>query len=128
VSLLGHWFHSDVLALAGPTHADRLALYDFLVAELAARIPQAPKLLGKLVRYLQGRRDDLLPFAAQLDGDLAPLASAFAVPLAVVREIFAVHTLPPDYPKRWYRAVPKSYPYPWRLGQGAPCYPKNGRN
>jgi hypothetical protein len=106
VSLLGHWLHYDVLALAGPTHADRLTLYDFLVAELAARLPQAPKLLGKLVRYLKGQRDALLQFAAQLDGDLAQLATAFAVPLPVVRELFAVHTLPSDHPKRWYRAAP----------------------
>jgi hypothetical protein len=106
VALLGRWLHYDVLALAGPTHADRVDLYDFIVAELTARIPEAPKLLGKLVTYLTGQRDDLLAFVAQLDGDLAALAATFAVPLALVRELFAVQTLDLNNPRRWRRAAP----------------------
>jgi hypothetical protein len=106
VALLGRWLHYDVLALAGPTHADRLALYDFIVAELTARIPLATKHLGKLVTYLKGQRDDLLKFALQLDRDFADLAAAFAVPPALVRELFAVHTLELDDPRRWRRAAP----------------------
>ena len=106
VALLGHWLHYDVLGLAGPEHADRLAVYDFIVAELTVRIPLAPKDLGKLVTYLKGQRDDLLKFALQLDRDLADLAAAYAIPVALVRAMFAVHTLEADDPKRWYRAAP----------------------
>jgi hypothetical protein len=106
VALLGRWLHYDVLDLAGPAHADRLTLYDFISAELAARIPQAPKLLGKLVTYLKSQRDDLLAFAAQLDRAFADLAAAFAVPPARVRELFAVNTLALDNPRRWRRAAP----------------------
>jgi hypothetical protein len=106
VALLGRWLRADVLGLAGPSHADRRALYDFICAELKARIPQAPTHLGRLVTYLQGQRDDLLAFAVQLDGDFADLAAAFAVAPALVRELFAVQTLALDSPKRWHRDAP----------------------
>jgi hypothetical protein len=106
LALLEHWLHYDVLGLAGPAHPDRLALYDFLVAEVQARVSQAANLLGPLVTYLQGQRDDLLAFAAQLDRDFAALAAAFAVSAEVVRELFAVQTLALDNPKRWLRDAP----------------------
>jgi hypothetical protein len=102
VALLRRWLHFDVLALAGPPHADRSALFDFIVAELRARVPQAPT-LGPLVTYLKGQRDDLLAFSAQLDRDFAALAAQFALAPELVRELFAVHTLALDSPKRWYR-------------------------
>ena len=105
-ALLGRWLHDDVLALAGPPHADRQVLYDFIVAELKARTAQAPYLLGRLVTYLVGQRDDLLAFAAQLDRDFADLAAAYAVPVAVVRELFAVQVLPLTSAKRWRRDAP----------------------
>jgi hypothetical protein len=103
VALLKRWLQCDVLALAGPPHANRLALYDFIVAELSARAPQATTLLGPLVTYLKNQRDNLLAFAAQLDRDFAALAAEFAVPVDLVRELFAVQTLKLDNPKRWRR-------------------------
>jgi hypothetical protein len=103
VALLARWLHFDVLALAGPPHADRLALYDFIIAELEARAPQAPTLLGPLVTYLKGQRDNLLLFAGQLDRAFAELATEFAVPAELVRELFAVQALDPNNPKRWRR-------------------------
>jgi hypothetical protein len=106
VALLGRWLGNDVLGLAGPCHADRLALYDFIHAELKARVDQAPKLLGRLVTYLQGQRDNLLAFAAELDRDFADLATQFAVAPERVRELFAVQTLPLNSPKRWHRDAP----------------------
>jgi hypothetical protein len=103
VALLGRWLHFDILALAGPPHADRLALYDFIVAELSARIPQAATVLGPLVTYLKGQRDELLLFAAQLDCDFAELAREFAVPADLIRQLFAVQTLELHHPRRWRR-------------------------
>jgi hypothetical protein len=103
VALLARWLHYDVLGLAGPPHADRLALFDFIVAELEARHDQAPALLGRIVTYLKGQRDDLLAFAAQLDCDFQTLAAEFAIPPALVRDLFAVQTLKVDNPKRWRR-------------------------
>lgn len=103
VTLLGRWLQFDVLALAGPPHADRLALYDFIIAELSARIPQAAALLAPLVTYLKNQRDNLLLFAAQLDRAFAELATEFAVAADLIRELFAVQTLALDNPKRWRR-------------------------
>jgi hypothetical protein len=106
VALLARWLHYDVLGLAGPAHADRRALYDFIIAELKARAPQAQHLLGPLVTYLKGQRDDLLAFAAQLDADFAALAATFAIAPEQVRALFAVQTLAPDSPQRWRRDAP----------------------
>jgi hypothetical protein len=106
VALLGRWLHFDVLALAGPAHVDRCALYDFILAELKARASQAPTLLGPLVTYLKGQRDDLLAFAAQLDHDFAALATQYAVAADVVRELFAVQALALHNPRRWWRDAP----------------------
>jgi hypothetical protein len=103
VALLERWLHFDVLALAGPPHADRLALYDFIVAELEARTSQASTLLGPLVTYLKGQRDNVLLFAAQLDRDFVDLATEFAVSAELVRELFAVQSLDLSNPKRWRR-------------------------
>jgi hypothetical protein len=103
VACLARWLHFDVLGLAGPCHDERVALYDFLCAELEQRIAQAPTLLQPLVTYLRGQRDDLLAFAAQLDEDLAELAVIFAVPVSQVRALFAVQTMPLSCVKRWQR-------------------------
>lgn len=106
VALLGRWLRDDGLALAGPAHADRQVLYDFIVAELRARQTQAPYPLGRLVTYLVGQRDALLAFAAQLDHDFADLAGGYAVSVDVVRELFAVQALPLTSVKRWRRDAP----------------------
>lgn len=106
LALLARWLRHDVLGLAGPCHAERVALFDFLGAELQARVAKAPHLLGPLVTYLQGQRDDLLAFAAQLDDDLAGLAATFAVPVQDVRALWAVQTLPIDSARRWQRDAP----------------------
>jgi len=106
MALLARWLRFDVLGLAGPSHADRLALYDFLLAELESRIPQAPKLLGRLATYLKRQRDDLLAFAAQLDHGFAELTARFAVSEDLVRQLFAVQTLPLKSERRWHRDAP----------------------
>jgi hypothetical protein len=106
VAWLARWLRFDVLGLAGPCHAERVALFDFLHAEWMARLPQAPTLLQPLVTYLKNQRDDLLAFAAQLDEDFAKQAAEFAVPIELVRELFAVQTMPLDNSHRWRRDAP----------------------
>ncbi len=46
ITLLMGWLRHDVLAVAGPFYADRLALYDFVVAELKSRASLCPHRLG----------------------------------------------------------------------------------
>lgn len=103
VACLARWLREDVLALAGPCLADRLSLYDFIRAELNARVSQAPKLIHALVTYLRNQRDDLLDFAAQLEREFDDLAQAFDATPHLVREMFAVQTLDPNNPVRWGR-------------------------
>jgi hypothetical protein len=106
VALLVGWLRLDILSLAGPAYADRQAMYDFILAELKAREPACSQRLKPLIRYLKNQRDDLLAFAAQLDDELASVASHFQVAPHVVRELFSVRSLDPDWPQRYRREMP----------------------
>jgi hypothetical protein len=103
VATLLQWLREDVLSLAGPNHATRREVFDFLVAELRSREPLCPHRIGPVVRALANQRDDLLAFAFQLDRDLAVLAAEFQVHVETVRAVLNVELLPLDDPSRWPR-------------------------
>jgi hypothetical protein len=102
VAALIGWFRHDVLGWAGPPHAERREMYDFIVAELKARIPNQPS-LRKLTVYLANQRDDLLAFAAELDIAFMAMSEGFDVSVELVRELFAIQTLDCKNPTRWSR-------------------------
>ena len=101
VRTLVHWLRHDVLALAGPDLATRRELFDFLVAELAAREPEDARRLRPVRVALQNQRDDLLAFAGVLDAKLAAIARAHAIPEPLVREACVLHGLPTTSPAHW---------------------------
>src|SRR5262245_23793705 len=101
VATLIGWLRPDILALAGPGHAERVALYDFVVAELRARAPGCPHRLGPVCTYLANQRDAALAFARQLDADLEAVAADFQVPAAVVRAALQVQALGVSDARRW---------------------------
>jgi hypothetical protein len=101
VATLVGWLRRDILALAGPDHPQRCALYDFVVAELRARAPQCPHRLEPVCTYLVNQRDAVLAFAQQLDADLDAVAADFQVPVAVVRAVLAVQELNLHDCRRW---------------------------
>lgn len=103
VATLVGWLRHDILALAGPCHAERRALYDFVVAELQARARQCPHRLGPVCTYLVNQRDAVLAFAQQLDTDLGAVAEEFQVPVAVVRAVLEVQALDVRDARRWPR-------------------------
>ena len=103
VAVLARWLRYDVFALSGLPYADRAELFDFIVAELQARIPLYPAQLQPVCTLLKNHRSELLAFAAQLDQDLAQLAATFAVPVAVVRDVLDLQTLNERQPKRWHQ-------------------------
>ena len=103
VALLARWLREDVLALAGPSYADRRVLYDFIVAELRGRASLCPHRLEPLCLFLENHRDQLLAFAEQLDRDLAALASNFQVAAETVRELLRLQTLSDTSSRRWHR-------------------------
>ena len=99
--MLIQWLSHDVLALAGPTLATRRELFDFLVAELAAReIEDAPRIRPVRVA-LQNQRDHLLAFAGVLDDKLAAIAHAHAIAEPLVREACLLHRMPTTSPAYW---------------------------
>jgi hypothetical protein len=102
VALLMRWLREDILSVPGPAYADRVALYDFVVAELKARESLCPS-ISPVRRMLKNQRSSLLAFAAALDRDLEALAKAYALPVATVRELLQVQALPAGSRWRWQR-------------------------
>ena len=101
VRLLGEWLRQDVLALAGPGHADRLVLYDFILGELRTRVASCPHRLGPLYRLLKNRRDDLLGFARVLDEELGRMARAWGVSPDGLRRLLNARCRDPRDARRW---------------------------
>jgi hypothetical protein len=101
VRLLGAWLRHDVLAVAGPCHADRLVLYDFILTELRARVPACAHRLGPIYRLLKNRRDDLLGFARALDEGLGQMAAAWGVAPEGLRRLLNARCRAEDDPRRW---------------------------
>jgi hypothetical protein len=103
VALLTRWLRYDVFAVSALPYADRLALFDFILAELQARAPLCPHRLGPVCTLLKNHRQQLLAFAAQLDQGLTDLAAQFQVPLAMVRALFDLQALDQRQPARWQK-------------------------
>lgn len=103
IAVLARWLEHDILSVAGPTHAERCQLLDFIIAELRARQPLCPHRIKPVADMLQNQRDNLLDFAAQLDRDLQAIAEEFEVDVTVVRELFNVQTLDERRPQRWQK-------------------------
>jgi hypothetical protein len=101
VRLLGEWLRHDVLAVAGPGHADRLVLYDFIVGELRTRVGSCPHRLGPLYRLLKNRRDDLLGFARALDEELGRMAMAWGVSPDSLRHLLNARCRDQRDARRW---------------------------
>jgi len=101
IRTLVQWLRHDVPALAGPALATRQELFDFIVAELAAREPGDARRIRPVRVALQNQRDTLLAFAGVLDAKLADIAQAHAIAEALVREACLLHRLPSTSPAYW---------------------------
>lgn len=101
IRTLTQWLRHDVLALAGPALATRQELFDFIVAELAAREPGDARRIRPVRVALQNQRDTLLAFAGVLDDKLAAIAQTHAVTEPLVREACVLHRLPSTSSAYW---------------------------
>jgi hypothetical protein len=101
IRTLTQWLRHDVLALAGPDLATRRELFDFIVAELAAREPEDTRRIRPVRVALQNQRDDLLAFVGVLDAKLAAIAQTHAISRPLVREACLLHRLPSTSPAYW---------------------------
>jgi hypothetical protein len=93
VTLLLGWLREDILAVSGLDCASRVALYDFVVAQLCLREELCRHKIEPVRKYLENQRDDLLAFAMHLESDLTQLAAAHQVPVATAYEVLHVQTL-----------------------------------
>jgi hypothetical protein len=103
LALLQSWLRDDILSVAGPDYASRVALYDFVVAQLQAREALGPRGIKQVRTLLQNQRPALLAFVAALARTLAAVAAGWEVPVAVVDELLQVQALPKSDPCRWRR-------------------------
>jgi hypothetical protein len=101
VALLVSWLRCDILALNGPSYADRCALYDFVLEELRGRVAQCPHRLGPICTQLANQRDDLLAFARPLDRELKHLEWKFATSVDVLRQLLGAVRRDEHDPRRW---------------------------
>jgi len=101
IRTLVHWLRHDVLALAGPDLATRQELFDFIVAEFAAREPRDTQRIRPVRVALQNQRDHLLAFAGVLDQKLADIAQTHAIAEPLVREACLLHRLPSTSSAYW---------------------------
>jgi len=101
IRTLVHWLRHDVLALAGPDLAMRQELFNFIVAELAARKPRDTRRIRPVRVALQNQRNDLLAFAGVLDDKLTDVARAHAIAEPLVREALVLHRLLSTSPAYW---------------------------
>ena len=101
LALLRRWLRDDLLSVAGPAYATRLALWDFVTAPVQARVPLGPPGVKDVCRALVNQREMLLAFVAPLDEALATLAARWAVPVTTVRQLLRVQALPTTSPHRW---------------------------
>jgi hypothetical protein len=100
-AVLVDWLRCDVLAVAGPCLAERIALYDFVVAELTARAPMCPRRLQPICGTLHKHRDDFLAFARAQDEGLDALAREFEVAPHQLRRLLWVLSCDDGDPRRY---------------------------
>jgi hypothetical protein len=98
---LADWLRRDILALAGPTHADRVTRYDLVVAELRTRAPLCPHRLNPGITSLVNQRAAVLAFAEERDADLGTVAADFGVAVDVARAVLQVQELDARDRRRW---------------------------
>jgi hypothetical protein len=101
VRTLAGWLRHDVLAVAGPCHADRRMLYDFIADELRARVAACPHRLGPIHRTLADRREELLAFARGLEEELGRMATAWGVAADSLRRLLNARCRDERDPGRW---------------------------
>jgi hypothetical protein len=106
IASLLDWLRRDVLAVAGPCAAERLLLYDFIVAEIEARASSCPDRIGPIVRSLRDRRDDSLAFARALDEGLDCLGEEFQLAPGPVRRALLMMSRDDRDPRRWAEEQP----------------------
>jgi hypothetical protein len=103
VRVLSGWLRDDVLVVAGPALPERREMYDFIVAEIAAREELCPHRLGPVRKSLEVARDTVLGFAGVLDGKLADVARTLRVMPHLVRGVCELQGLDHSKPLRLER-------------------------
>jgi hypothetical protein len=101
LTTLYRWVQKDILCLAGPSYNDRLALLNFVVAELQLRESANPHRIGPVRKYLEINRDNLLAFVPLLEKRLGEIADHHKIPLKAVEEMHRLASISKSCQKHW---------------------------
>jgi hypothetical protein len=105
VALLTNWLRHDILSVAGPSYAQRVLLYDFVVAELQARARFSPDRLEPVCRSLKKHREEFLAFAQEVDEGLKLLAEQFQCSAQILRGTLQMLCRDQRDPRRWKEEI-----------------------
>jgi hypothetical protein len=114
LALLRRWLGEDILCVAGPNYATRRSLFDFLIAEVQARVPLGPPGVKEVCQSLSFQREALLAFVKPLDEGLTDLAARTHVPESLVRELLWVQMRSQKSERRWQRDAVLRRQLGWR--------------
>ena len=103
IRILTDWMQDDILSLAGPDLGTRRELFDFVIAELAAREHLCPHRVGPVRRALEGQRDNLLAFSGVLEERFADAAQRLGVPAFLAQEVCELQGLDHNRPAHWQK-------------------------
>jgi hypothetical protein len=113
-ALRRRWLREDILCVAGPDDATRRSRFDFVIAEVQARVPLGPPGVQEVCQSLLFQRETLLAFVKPLDEGLAELAARAHVPEFLVREVLWVQMRSQKSEQRWQRDAVVRRPLGWR--------------
>lgn len=102
-ALRRRWLREDLRCVAGPPDATRRSLFDFLIAQVQARVPLGPPGVKELCPSLSFQRETLLAFVKPWDEGLADLAARTHVPAFLVRALLWVQMRSQKSERRWQR-------------------------
>ncbi|TGN99835.1 hypothetical protein PN36_33120 [Candidatus Thiomargarita nelsonii] len=105
VQILTDWLHNDVFALAGPSQATRLELFDFFVDSLHELTSLKKWKIEPVWHSLVNQRDDLLRFAYRLVQQFEDLAKSFRCGSDIVRNMLSLQQQKPLTNGYWYKAT-----------------------
>ena len=105
VRILTEWMEQDVLAVAGPSLAEREELYDFILTELERYQDDCPHRFKPLLRLLRNQRTVLLAFVPVLQEKLAQVAQRWGIPWTTAQALCEIEALDPQSDLYWQRTA-----------------------
>jgi len=102
IETITDWMQHDILSVAGPDHAKRCDLFDFIIQVLIeAEKTCSSKHVRKMITKLKNQRNDLLRFVLRNDAKLAAVAENLKIEASNLRELYELQAIPRENKYFW---------------------------